>query len=262
MKKTFSPQGLAKCSARVPTLNDGHDQATAKQLLKLFTDAQTGMRRIVALGLYAWEIKECKLKHGEWGSWLAAHCPRLTREDTAGKPKASASLSSYMELTKNVLESVGFTVEKYLKHVSNSQTLGICHGGKYLLLPDKKLSEDARELKEKLCSVVDGKTQRQLFLEFKQAEDDGNGNPTPKRGRLKGQGGATVEQREAAQQAEEKARLEALELKATEATEWLLEVSDDKHLGLMPSEIREKLLIALETAVGYLRTLSPANNEV
>jgi hypothetical protein len=174
-----------------------------------------------------------------------------------------------MELTRNVLESVGFTVEKYLAHISNSQTLRICHGGKYLLLPDKKLPEDVRPLKEKICALVDGKTQRQLFLEFKQAEDDGNGNPTPKRGRLKGQGGATVEQREAAQQAEEAARLEALELKATEVVEWLIEVTDDQHLGLISTLTREHLLAACETAASYLRhtirasrNTAPENQEV
>jgi hypothetical protein len=241
--------------AKIPTLNDGHDQAAAKQLTKLFTDAQTGMRRIVALGLFAWEIKEQKLKHGEFGPWLAAHCPKLVRSDSStGKPKPSNALSSYMELTKGVLDQLGFTVEKYLKHISsNSLGGGICHGGKYLLLPDKKLPQDVLPLKEKICALVDGKTKCQLFSEFKQAEEDDTGTVKPKRGRLKGQGGATKVQRENAQQLAEAGRIDAMEIEATRISEWLLEHADDQHLGLINEHSRGQLLDALDTAAGYLR---------
>jgi hypothetical protein len=243
--------------SKAPTLSDGHDQATAKELLKRFNDAQTGMRRVVAFGLLAWEVKETKLKHGEFGAWLAAHCPKLCRPDSStGKPKASDALNTYMGLTKGVLESVGFSVEKYLEHISNSRMPGICHGGKYLLLADKKLPESVRPLKDKICALVDGKTQRQLFLEFKQAEPDETGVIKPKHGRLKGQGGATKLQRDTAQQASENARLEALELRAVETSEWLLEVSDDKHLGLISELTRTRFCAALDTAAGYLRRLS------
>jgi hypothetical protein len=181
----------AKASASVaPTLSDGQDKTTAKELTKRFSDAQSGMRRIVALGLFAWEIKETKLKHGQWGAWLSAHCPKLTRIDQAtNQPKPSTALSGYMDLTRGVLDNLGFTVEKYLAHISNSRLPGICQGGKYLLLPDKKLPAEVLPLKEKICSLVDGKTQRQLFLEFKQTDADGK----PKVGRLQGQGGKAGE---------------------------------------------------------------------
>ena len=42
-----------KC-ANAAHLISGNDAAAAKQLNKLFTEAQNGMRRVVALGLFAW----------------------------------------------------------------------------------------------------------------------------------------------------------------------------------------------------------------
>lgn len=251
--------GMPSAVAIVPTLNDGHDKATAKELLKRFTEAQTGLRRVVAFGLLAWEVKENKLKPGQFGTWMAAHCPSLTRIDSAtGKPKPSSSLTSYMNLTKSVLESVGLPVNKYLNHISNSQQLGICHSGKYLLLPDKKLSPEALELKGKICELVDGKTAKQLFSEFKQAEEYAEGNLRVKHGRLKGQGGATAAHRESAQQRSEQDRLEALDLEATKTAEWLLQVADDKHLGMISSTTRDQLRFSLEAALGYLRNLTPS----
>lgn len=241
-------------------LNDGHDAAAAKQLNKLFLDAQLGMRRIVALGLFAWEIKESKLKKNQFGEWLAAHCPKLARVDSkTGKSKPSAALSSYMSLTRGVLENVGFTVEKYLKHISSdSHAVGICRGGKYLLLPDSKLPAGVKELKGKICELVDGKTKHQLFTEFKQAEENEAGELKPKRGRLKGQGGATKLQREAAQLSEEQARIEQVEIRAVETSEWLLEAADDKHIGLISDAALVQLIRSTETALHYMRTLADA----
>jgi len=168
--------------AVVPTLGD--DKALAAELLKRFSDAQLGMRKITVLGLLAWEIKE-KLKHGQFGTWLQAYAPKLCRLDSkTNHPKPSNSLTTYMTVTSGVLKATGYTVAKYLDFVSNSLHEGICHGGKYLLLPDKKLPKEVRAIKEQICALVDGKTQRQLFLEFKQEEDG-----KPKVGRLKGQGG-------------------------------------------------------------------------
>ena len=259
-KPTSSLPSLS--SVKSPSLNDGHDQAVAKELRTRYTAAQKGLRTVVAFGLLAWEVKELRLKHGQFGPWLAAHVPELTTPDSAtGKPKPSRALSGYMELTKGVLDASGFTVEKYLAHISNSQQMRICHGGKYLLLPDKKLPDAVRPLKEKICSLIDGKTQRQLFMEFKQAEEDqATGQISPKRGRLKGQGGATKAQREAAQQTAESARLEALDLRAAEISEWLLEVADDQHLGMISDLTKQQLLAACETAAAYLRRQKTARS--
>ena len=241
--------------ARAANLKGGDDSATAKQLNKLFKEAQNGMRRVIALGLFAWQVKERQLKHGEFGVWLAQHCPQLaTIDEVTGKGVASRALRGYMDLTKNVLESVGFpTIEKYLDEAEKfSGQKNLNHGG-FLLIADKKVPDAVKPLREKICQLVDGKTQRQLFLEFKQA-DDGGENQKPKRGRLKGQGGATKEQRANAEQMEAEERITAKKLKAEEVANWLTEMSDDKGFGEIfgtPEIIA--LDLAMETARGFIR---------
>ena len=223
-------------------LKTGNDAAIAKQLNKLFADAQTGMRKIVALGLFAWEVKETQLKHGEFGAWLAQHCPKLATIDANGKPHSSRALRGYMDLTKNVLEAVGFpTIEKYLAEAAKfGDVKSLKHGG-FLLIADKKVPEEVKPLREKICELVDGKTQRSLFSEFKQADDDAS---EPKRGRLPNCKGTTKEQRLAAEQREEQARIEALGMEAEEQTTWALEKADDHNLGTQD----DKTLIALRDA--------------
>lgn len=218
---------------KTPSLKNGGDAAIAKRLTKLFADAQTGMRRVVALGLFAWEIKETQLKHGEWGPWLAANAPTLCREDSkTGRPKASHALHNAMRITQGVLEHVGFkTISAYLKHVSNSPSGGICHNGKFLLLPDKKIPTDIKPLREKICSLIDGKSQQQLFWEYKQAEEDDEGELKKKHGRLKGQGGVSREQRASAKQREREAELLELKLTIKEFGKQCDELADDKHIG-------------------------------
>ena len=239
--------------ANAPKLQDGTDKAAAKQLNKMFNEAQTGMRKIISLGLFAWELKEAKLKHGEFGSWLAAHCPKLATNDAVtGKPRASRALSGYMELTKNVLESVGIkTIGGYLETVAKCANDAHLKPGGFLLIADKKVPEELKEVREKICAIVDGKTQRALFMEFKQADDDSD---KPKRGRLKGQGGATKEQRANAEELERQERITEKTLKALEIGEWLTEMSDDKGLGeIRGTPALDRLEVGMAHARGYLR---------
>lgn len=234
-------------------LKGGDDVATAKQLTKLFADAQTGMRRVIALGLFAWQVKETQLKHGEFGTWLAQHCPKLATVDSVtGKARASRALSGYMELTKGVLEGVGFpTIGKYLTEAAKfSDVKALSHGG-FLLLADKKVPEAVKPLRDKICQLVDGKTQRQLFLEFKQADDDEDAKP--KRGRLKGSTGLTKEQREKAAARAEQERLNELEEEIVESNDWELEIADAKSLGAMDDKLLKKFIEARETSLGFAK---------
>jgi hypothetical protein len=254
----------AKANAKpAPVLKCGDDAANAKQLTKLYGDAQNGMRRVVALGLFAWELKELQLKHGEFGPWLAKHCPKLAAVDSVtGKARPSRAISGYMALTKNVLESSGFaTISKYLSHISNVQTMHICHGGKFLLLPDKKIPADVKPLHEKICSLIDGKTQRQLFLEFKQAEEDDDGEAKVKRGRLKGKGGASKEQRADAKARAEQERIEDLELTTDETTKWLYEFADDKNGGRIDPAKFNKFAEAVQCAHDFCKRVQQARKQ-
>jgi hypothetical protein len=235
------------------TLKAGNDAATAKQLKKLFADAQTGLRRIVALGLFAWEIKETKLNHGQWGPWLADNCPELSTIDAATqKPVASRALRGHMELTKNVLEACGCdSIDKYLATVAKLANDANLKPGQFLLMPEKKVPENLSEMREKICALVDGKTQRSLFSEFKQL-DEATGKP--KLGRRKGEGGATKEQRASAEEKERQEQITERKLKAVEIAEWLLEMSDAAGLGeILGTPEIEQLDKAMETARGFIK---------
>lgn len=243
--------------AIVPKLRSGNDAEAADQLTHLFDDAQNGMRKIIALGLFAWEIKQGQLKHGQFGAWLAAHCPKLATVDSgSGKPKTSRALNGYMDLTKNVLESAGFpTIQKYLGTAGKSANDADLGHGQYLLIADSKVPEKLKSVREKIFEIVDGKTQKQLFVEFKQAEEDESGSAKPKRGQLKGSKGLTKEMRERAAQREEAARIAELEEQTKETTDFLLENSDAKNFGAIDPKTLAKLAEAMETAQGFIKRL-------
>jgi hypothetical protein len=240
-----------KCASNAH-LKGGNDDATAKQLTKLFAEAQTGMRRVIALGLFAWEIKEGHLKHGQFGPWLAEHCPKLaTVDSTTGKAKPSRALQGYMAMTKNVLESVGFaTIEKYLDEAAKfSGTKNLSHGG-FLLVADKKVPESVKPLREKICQLVDGKTAKQLNLQFSQMDEDDE-NPKPKRGQLKGSKGLTKEMREAAALKAEQERINELELEVIDMTKRLDEITDAKNIGMMPDKVLRKFAERAQAAAAF-----------
>ena len=246
-------KAIALSVVKAPTLKGGGDAVAAKHFNKLFAEAQNGMRRIVAVGLFAWELKERQLKHGEFGAWLAEHCPKLaTLDSITGKPRASRALSGYMELTKGVLESVGYpTIEKYLNTAAQMCKDAHLGSGKFLLIADKKVPEDIKPLREKIFALVDGKTQRSLFMEFKQAEDDEEGNLKVKRGQLKGSKGLTKDQREAAAARAEKERIEDLEVEAEEAAALLMDKCDDKNFGMIDEGKFNKFAKAVQYAHDY-----------
>lgn len=246
---------VVKPTGKVPTLSSGGDMAAAKHLGKLFTDANTGMRRIIAAGIFAWELKD-KLNHGEFGPWLAAHCPQLaTVHSETGRPQPSRALSGYMELTKGVMESIGFkTVEKFIGEISSVAAEAKLSGGRFLLCPEKKVPAALKEARENIFALVDGKSQRALFLEFKQAEDGADGLKK-KKGRLKGQGGASAKQRADAAEQERLERLEGNEAWVLSFEAEANERADDTHLGdpKFPDDMKARALAAAELLVNFLR---------
>lgn len=217
------------------SLISGSDGKVAAELKKGFQASQKAGRVIMAFGLFAWEVKEQQLKHGQWGNWLMAHCPELCRKDKkTGEliPKPLSAVNTYMGMTKDVLEDMGFTIEKWFKHLSNSHGVGICHGGKFLLAPPKKLTKEAAELKQQICDRVDGKTVKQIRLGFSQVEEDEEtGELKTKRGARKGSKGCTKEMRAAAKAAKRAAELLELKLRLKELGHELDALADDKHAG-------------------------------
>jgi hypothetical protein len=220
-------------TVKAVSLQSGSDAKVAAELIKGFQLSQKAGRVIMAFGLFAWEVKETRLKHGQWGDWLATHAPTLCRvDDKTGKPKALSAVSTYMQMTKDVLEDMGFTIEKYFKHLSNSHGLGICHDGKFLLAPAKKLPKEAAELQKQFCDRVDGKTMKQIRLAFGQVEEDAEtGDLKAKRGRLKNSSGLTKEQRAAAAAKAHAAEILELATRVENFGAEADELADAAHIG-------------------------------
>jgi hypothetical protein len=241
MSKAVSLEVVTPKPVKIPALIHGDDDAVAKRFGELFEDAQNGLRRIVTFGLFALETKLVHLKHGQFGDWVKGRFGE----------GAYRSVRSHLQLTESTLEACG--IKKLKPIFQNGSALPISKHNDFLLLPDAKVPEALKPLRDKICSIVDGKSARALFTEFKQAEDMEDDKPLKsKRGRLKGQGGATKEQREAAAAREERERLESIQSKADETTDFLLEYSDVKGFAKLDEiDDGEKTLKKLADAVAY-----------
>jgi len=169
----------ASAPVKAPSLISGDDEKVAAQFAELFHDAQNGMRRVVAFGIFAWQIKLTKLKHGKFGPWVEANF--------AAKGISYRTVRAHMQLTESALEACGIKGMKAFFKLA--APLPFSHCGELLLLAETKVPEAAKPLREKLCSLIDGKSARSLFTEFKQDDGDEE-SPNPKRGNLKSKGRA------------------------------------------------------------------------
>lgn len=235
--------GLRASAVKIPALKHGDQAEVAAKFLALFNDAQAVMPRVLAFGVYAHNHKLTELKHGQFLPWLRAICP-------ADRPPESfiRCVQSHLRLTESVLKAAGIKIRNAFR---------ICHGGELFLLPAADVPAASQPVREKVFDIIDGKSARQLFLEFKQADDDEE-NPKPKRGRLKGQGGASAAQRAAHQSKIETKELLEIVTAAENTRDWLDEVTDEQRLGRIHEVeggelARKNLLAAMEHAVAFLR---------
>lgn len=227
---------------KVPALIHGDDEAVKKQFGDLFADAQNGMRRIVTFGLFALRVKLACLKHGQFGDWVRGNFSE----------SAYRTVRSHIQLTESTLEACG--IKKLKPIFQNGSALPISNHGDFLLLPEKSVPDSLKPLREKICGIVDGKSARALFTEFKQAEEDDEGKVKKKRGRLPGQGGATKEQRAAAKLREEEERITALKLDAADTAKWCDKNGDDKNIGsIRGSKEWNRLREAVEALATYMQ---------
>lgn len=133
--------------------------AEGAQLAELYREAQSGLRRVIALGIFCYEIKS-KLRHGQFQDWLAKNCQQISYR----------SVEQYMQLTRDVLGACGLTMADLEARFQIRSTLRICHGGEFLLLPDAEVPPETRALRAKIFEIIDGKSARQLCWEFRSAE--------------------------------------------------------------------------------------------
>lgn len=155
-----------KVTKTIPTLPKGNDAEVAAKLHSLVSDANDGLKRILAAGFFI-ECIAGELKHGQLGPWLAAHCPQV----------GQSTVYRWRELARNVAQVAGVKIP----------TVGILEGsmeGNFLTLPTEELPNELSEARARIEEVIAGKTAKQLHFEFKQTEDG-----KVKVGRLKGHGG-------------------------------------------------------------------------
>jgi hypothetical protein len=256
---------------KVPKLKAGDDKAIADVLTKRHARANEATKMIFDTGLLCFFIKE-NLDHGQFGPWLQAHCPdTMWRMNTkTGKAVASSTLSWQMGFTKGLVEKCGTTVTKLLSQIpkvgnfgEKGEFLQLAAGSELLL----KAPEQVVKVHADASKMVEGKTAYQLFWDFKQAEDreelikdeEGVTQQPAKPGRRKKEGGLTKEQREAAAARDEQERLESLQSKADEVTDWLLEHADVKGFAKLDEiEGGAKTLKNLADAVACAHTFFSA----
>lgn len=158
--------------AKVPKLKSGHDEERAAELDSYVYDAENGLRSILKAGFFLECLAE-DLPRGALGPWVEAHCKNRTWRTVRRWKQVAASLG----------EAVGINYKKRIALKLHE----------VLSLPPAKVPQTAKPILEKIENEIAGKSYRQLFLELKQSKD----GEKPDRGRRKGEGGASREQRHA-----------------------------------------------------------------
>lgn len=245
MSKIKTAELVPVAPIKVPKLRTADQAETSAEFLRLFSEAQNALPRVVAFGVYALYTKDFELKRGQFLIWLASICPQDRKPENFIR-----CVQGHMSLTESICKEAKSTIRDAFR---------ISHGGKLLLLPPAEVPAESQALCDKVHKIIEGKSARQLFAEFKQAEL--HENPKPKRGRLKGHGGASKEQREAAAAAEQEARITALVLDRKDYTKWIEENCDDKGFGLLPAAEAVALEESLRLALAYIAPLNKARKK-
>jgi hypothetical protein len=172
MKKTSLI--LRRASSEVISLREGGDEAAASQLRTYVRDAEDGLRRVLICGAFLDHIVS-QLPHGQLEKWMQSHAPDLPLR----------TVRAWRQLYQGVLEICGVKTAAIAAISSSPVAL--------LAAPLDKLHGEALSMREKIEAQIQGKTAKQLFLEFKSADEDDDGNLFVKVGRRAGEGGRAPE---------------------------------------------------------------------
>ena len=119
-------------------------------------------REVVFCGLLMAEQK-AQLKHGQFLKWLGKHCPEI--------PTRTAQ--QWMQVAESAV-CLAANAES-LDQMRNGCVFSKLPVSNLLQLPPAELPEPAVAVQSRLLELVDGKTQKQLRLEFKDLEPKGRG---------------------------------------------------------------------------------------
>lgn len=164
----MKPKKISTMAA--PSLPTGNDAAVAKQLRALLDDAANGLRRILIAGFFIDRVAS-ELPHGKFRPWLEAHCADVTWR----------TVFRWRELARGVAQAVGLGTTAEERHALEWHHI--------LELPAAQVPEQARATRKLIDELIDGRSARQLLLDFKQVEENEVGEQFVKVGRRKGEGG-------------------------------------------------------------------------
>ena len=204
-----------KTLTKIPSLKIVADTQAADRLRELIKDADDGFRRVVKVGLYI-EWIAANLPHGQLLPWIAEHCADVS----------PMTVHRWRTMAKNICDWAGL---KFTNLVNLPMD-----GARLLECPASELPPQLAKARAKMEEVLDSaRTPKQLFLDigFKQGELGADGYPCAKRGRRKGEGGASREQRAAHKQKLHQMDLAARRVFITNLGEACDEAANAKGIG-------------------------------
>jgi len=210
--------------------------------------SETARRRRARLGLMLIWLKEAgkadgSIPHGMFGPWMDKNLPGIPRT-TAGNYISEAN--SICDLLKWQKTQIGL----------------------FETPPHKLLAAKLEDLKgvdkerhKKLSDVIDQQKHIQAVTKYAQVEvkDDAT---VPKRGRVKGEGGATKEQRALARQIQAETEIKGLRIQVTQFGELADALANDKAIG--EPEIQEQfeeVFPKIENLFRYMQRIQTARGK-
>ncbi len=130
---------------------------SAAQISQAFAEAkgqmETAIRKVLVCGLMMIDQK-ARCKHGEFGPWLEKHCPEIQWRTAQRWMETSDVVVSISQIRHRVVFASGGEIPLF----------------RLLSMPASELPAEGVEIQEKVFSLVDGKTQKQLQLAWKDTE--------------------------------------------------------------------------------------------
>jgi hypothetical protein len=198
------------------------------QIHNTFCDAT---KRAVWLGFFLITIKQRgkedgSIPHGMFMPWMEKNLPEVGHSQAA----------VYQTLARNVAEK-----------------------GKIQISDFRKFAEGG-ELPDKVIKLIEGKTQDQLMFSFKQVEER-DGENHAKRGRLKGEGGATKAQRAQAKQIQAETELAGLRIQIAQFGELADALANDAAIGEPQAQAQfDEVYPKIENLFRYMQRIQQARS--
>lgn len=155
-KKDSKALVVAAKNEVAPMLKSGNDAEIAAKLKTLIDDANSGLRRIIIAGLFI-ETIATQLDHGQLGPWIKAHCEVQWE-----------TVCRWRQLAKNTADAAGIKFDACVKFEIPLHEA--------LALPAAQVPADLKEAREKIDALIEGKSARQLFMQFKSAKLNADGD--------------------------------------------------------------------------------------